>query len=94
MQIRTFRRGFAAFKCKFEPFEGDLQHSNVNLNLSNGILSIPMQILTIRKVFKHLNANSNHSKGIRSIQMQILTIRKRFEAFKCKFYPFERDSKH
>ena len=26
--------------------------------------------------------------------MQILTIRKEFEAFECKFQPFERDSKH
>ena len=40
------------------------------------------------------NANSNHSKGIGSVQMQILNIRKKFKAFKCKFKPFEWDSKH
>ena len=31
---------------------------------------------------------------IRSIRIQILTIRKGFEAFECKFEPFERDSKY
>ena len=29
-----------------------------------------------------------------TIRMQILTIQKGFEAFECKFKPFERDSKH
>ena len=29
-----------------------------------------------------------------TIQIQILTIQKGFEAFECKFKPFERDSKH
>ena len=43
---------------------------------------------------KYSNGNANHSKDIRSILIQILTIRKKFEAFKCKFEPFERDSKH
>ena len=62
------------------------------------ILSIRIQILTIRKRFeafeKDSNANTNHSNQIRYIQMQILTIRKAFEAFKSKFESFERDSKH
>ena len=46
-----------------------------------------MQIRTIRK-------GSKNSKAIRSILIQILIIRKGFEAFECKFEPFERYSKH
>ena len=52
MQIRTFRKGFEAFECKFEPFERDLKHSNANSNHSKGIWSIWMQILNIRKGFE------------------------------------------
>ena len=81
MQIRTIRKGFEAFKFKFEALEMDSKHWNANSNHSKGIRSIPMQMLTIRK-------------GIRSIQMQIRTIRKGFEAFQFKFEAFERDSKH
>ena len=54
-----------------------------------------MQIRTIQKGFKAFpSANSNHSNEIRSIRIQIRTTWKRFEAFECKFKPFERDSKH
>ena len=74
MAILTIQKGFEAFECKFEPFEG--------------IQSIPIQIQTIRKGFeafkykfepferhsKHLNANCNHSNQIRSIRMQIRTL--------------------
>ena len=91
MKIRTIRKGFEAFKCKFEPFYRDWMRSNPNSKHSNGIRSIRMQIRTIRKGFEAFeskfkpferdsNENSNHSKG--------------FEAVKCKFEPFERDSKH
>ena len=42
MKIPPIRKGFEAFECKFEPFERDSKHSNVNLNLSKGIRSIRM----------------------------------------------------
>ena len=85
MQIRTIRKGFESFECKFETFERDSKQSNPNLNHSKGIQIVPMEIGMIEKGFKasesklkrlqmdlkHSNANSNHSKGIR--------------AFKCKF---------
>ena len=68
------RKGFEVFKLKFEPFEMDSRHSNVNLNHSKGIRRLRMESLTIPNISKNLNANSNHSKG--------------FEAFKSKFKPF------
>ena len=85
IRIWTIRKGFEAFKWKFEPLER--------------IWSIRMQIRTIRNGFeafeckfepferdsKHVNADSNNSKGIRIIQVQIRTIQKGFEAFECKF---------
>ena len=80
MQIRAIRKGFEAFKCKFEPFEG--------------FRSILMKFEPFERDSKHSNGNANHSKGIRSILIQILTIRKKFEVFKCKFEPFKRDWKH
>ena len=46
-----------------------------------------MQIQTIRK-------GSKHSKAIRSILIENLTIRKGFQAFECKFEPYEKYSKH
>ena len=52
MQIRTIRKGFEAFECKFEPFETDSKHSNANPNHSKEIRTIRMQILTIRKGFE------------------------------------------
>ena len=52
IQSLTIRKGFEAFEYKFEPFERDSKHSNVNSNLSKGIRSIRMQIITIRKGFK------------------------------------------
>ena len=52
MQILTIRKGFEAFKFKFEPFERDLKHSNANSNHSKGIQSIRMQIQTIQKGFE------------------------------------------
>ena len=59
------------------------------------ILSIQIEILTIRKVFeafeRHSNANSKHSNKILSIRMQI---RKGFEAFKWNLEPFKQNSKH
>ena len=78
MQILTIRKGFEAFECKFEPFDRDLKHLNANSNHLKGIRSIRMQIW----------------KGIQGILMQILIVRTRFEAFECKFKPFDRDSKH
>ena len=46
----------------------------------------------IQSIWKASNANSNHSNQIWRIQMQILIIWKAFEAFECKFEPFEKDS--
>ena len=78
----------------------------VNSKDSNGIRSVRMQFLTLRRDSKHSNGNkfepferdskrsngnSNHSKGIRRIRMQILTIRTGLEEFECKFEPFKRD---
>ena len=94
MQIRIIRKGFEAFKFNFKPFERDLRHSNANSNHSKGIRSIRMQILTIRKGLKLSTPNSNHSKWILIFQIQFLNFRKGFEAFECKFKPFERDSRH
>ena len=73
MQIRSIRKGFQAFKCKFDPFERDWKHSNVNSNHLNQIRSIRMQIWTLQTRFepfeckfepfesdsKQSNANSN-----------------------------------
>ena len=73
MQIRTIRKGFEAFDCKFEPFERTFE-------------AFELQIRTIQiRDSKHSNANSNPSNEFRIIRMQILTIRKGFEAFECKF---------
>ena len=41
-----------------------------------------------------MNVSSNHSKKIQNIRMQIVTIGTKFQAFECKFEPFEQDSKH
>ena len=49
MQIRTIRKGFEAFECKFEEFESDSKYSNANSNHSKGLQSIRMQILAFRK---------------------------------------------
>ena len=91
MQIRNIWNGFKAFECKFEPFERDSKHSNANSNHSNANSKLLRDL-------KHSNANLNHSNGIRSIRMQIRTIRMGYEPFickfKCKFEPFEWDSKH
>ena len=46
MQIRTIRKGYEAFECKFKPFETDL---NANSNYSKTVQSIRMYIQTIRK---------------------------------------------
>ena len=51
MQILTVLKGFEAFECKFQPYEWDLKHSDVNSNYWEGILTIRMQILTIWKEF-------------------------------------------
>ena len=72
-QIRYIRKEFEVFKCKFEPFERDTKHSNVNSKDSKGIRSVRMEL------------NSSHSKGIRSEQTEIRTIQKGFEEFECKF---------
>ena len=59
--------GFEAFEYKFDPFERDSKHLNVNSNILKGIRGIWTQIITIRKGFeafewliesdsKHLNA--------------------------------------
>ena len=52
MQIRTIRKGFEAFECKFEPFERDSKHSNANSNNSNQIWSIQMQIRNLQTRFE------------------------------------------
>ena len=89
-QILTFRKGFEAFKCKFEPFESDSNHSNANANDSKGIQSIQMQIETIRKGFESFECKSNKSKGIeafetiRSILIEVLTTRKEFEGIRMQ----------
>ena len=93
-EILTIRKRFESFECKLQPFEQNSKHSNVNLNLSNEIRRIRMQIWTIRRDSMHLNPNSNHLKRIRSIWMQILTIQKGFKVFEWKFQPVKRDSKH
>ena len=72
--------GFEAFEWKFEAFESYWKDSNANSNHSKGFRSILMQY-------------SSHSKGIGSIRIQIRTIRNGFEAFECKFEPFQRDLK-
>ena len=46
MQILTIWTGF---ECKFEAFERDSKRSNANSIPTKGILSIRMQIRTIRK---------------------------------------------
>ena len=61
IQIRTIRKGFEAFECKFEKFERDTKHSNV-------IRSIRMQIRTIRKIFEEWNANSTIRKGFEAFK--------------------------
>jgi len=76
MQVRTIRKGFEVFECKFQPFELDSKLSNVNLNLLNGIRSVWMQILTFERDSKHSNANSNHLKVVLITQKQIRYIRR------------------
>ena len=91
-QIRTIRKKFEAFECKFEQFERDSKHSNANSNHSKGIWSIQMQILTIRRGFEEFE--SKFKPLNQSVRMKIRIIRKEFKAFEYKFEPFERDSKH
>ena len=106
-QILTVRKWFAELEIKFEPFKRDSKHSNANSNDSNnstpnsnhstGIGSIWMQIRTILKIFKDISDIHIRMQFLpirRSIRMQIRTIWKGFEAFKSKFQPYERDSKH
>ena len=52
MHIRAIRKGFEAFKCKFESFERLSKHSNANSSHSKGIQTIQKQILTFRKGFE------------------------------------------
>ena len=80
MQIWTFRTRFEAIKCNFQPFKRDSNYSNANLNYLNEIQRNRMQIQTIPKEF-------NCSNGI------LTKFEKRFKTFKCKFKPFERNSK-
>ena len=49
MQIPTIRKGFEAFKFKFEAFERDSKHLDANSKHSKVIVSIRMQIRAIRK---------------------------------------------
>ena len=81
MQIRSIRKGFKAFECKFEEFESFWKHSNANSSHSKVFRSILMKFDPFERDSKHSNANSSHSKGIRSIQMLMLTTQKVFEAF-------------
>ena len=80
MQIRTIRKGFEAFECKFEQFERDSKHSNAMqiLNIWRGFEAFESKLKPLKKDSKHSNENSNHSKGIRSIRKQIQTIRNGF----------------
>ena len=86
-QIRTIRKGFEAFECKFEQFERDSKHSNANSKHWKGIRTIRMHIRTIQK---HIRTIRNGFEAFESI---IQTIRTGFEVFECKFEIFERDSK-
>ena len=43
---------------------------------------------------RHLSASFNYLNEIRNVWMQILAIRKGFEAFECKFEPFQPNSNH
>ena len=70
MHIRTFRKGFEAFECKFETFKWDSKCSNANSNNSKGIRSVRMQILTFRTGFEAFESkfetfewDSKHSNG-------------------------------
>ena len=54
MHIKTIRKRIEAFERKFEPFESDLKHSNVNSNHLKKIQSFGNQITTIRKGFEAL----------------------------------------
>ena len=80
MEIRTIRKGFEAFKYKFEPFERDLKHSISNSNHSKGIRKIRIQIRTIRKGFEGFETKFKPFE--------------RVEAFESKFEAIEKDSKH
>ena len=51
-QILTFRKGFEAFICNFEPFKRDSKHLYAISNNSKGIRSIEKQIPTIAKRFE------------------------------------------
>ena len=75
MQIQTIRKGFQAFKFKFEVFERDSKHSNANSKHSKVIGSIRMQIRAIRKGFVAFKCKfepfervSKHSNEIRAIR--------------------------
>ena len=46
------KQGFESFECEFEPFQRDSNRSKPNLNHSNEIRSIRMQIPNIRKGFE------------------------------------------
>ena len=85
IQIRTIRKGFEAFECKFEPFEIYSKHLNVNSNDLKGIRSIRIQIRTIWKEFEALDRKFEPFERNWRIRMQIQTIRKGIEAFECKY---------
>ena len=98
IQIRTIRKEFEAFECKFklfeskfEPFERDSKHSNADSNYLKGIRSIRIQIWTIRIKIRF---ESKFDSNPNLIRIQIRTIRMGWNEFKLKFEPFERDSKH
>ena len=82
MQIRTIRKGFEGFKCKFERFKRDSKGSNAISNHSKGIRGIRVQIRTVRKGFE---AFEFKFEPFERIQMQIRAIQKGFEGFKCNF---------
>jgi len=72
-----------SFERKFELFEHESKHLNANANHSNKTQSIQMQILSIRIKFEAFESNSKHLNA---------TIQKGFEAFECKFEPFQPNS--
>ena len=64
MLILTIRNGFETFKCKFELFENDLNHSKQIRTIRKGFEAFECKLEQFEMDFKDSNANSNHSKWI------------------------------
>ena len=89
MQIRTVQKIFKAFKCKFEPFERDLKHSNGNSNHSKGIRRIWIQIRTIRMGFEAFECKFDAMNPFRIVRICIWMLRIPFEWLEFAFQRFE-----